>query len=336
MRYGVPIEVELVDELRLFWESIFGSVFPEIGPEVFLGAEEDYSRSRLYLSKEGGRVVGTCFTMQSRSAPAIAGFGEVATAEPFRGRGIATALCSQAVEELRAAGGEAFFLGTVNPAAARVYYRLGWRKLAGAEVMVKVVSGESPEAFLVDYFRKGSAAAGTTVAEATPADRVPMIPLIVCPHDWQVMDANTNVFSTRYATQISCMGLHLRYQRITQKGEGAWYSARTADGRVVGLSTARKSGGGDVQVDGFTHARFAGSWEGLLQAAMEGRVGEGALEYFAVVSVEDEEKQDLFRSLGFREAGAGEDFKLDGRRVASLRMEKRASQGKRRGVRTVV
>lgn len=336
LRYGVPIEVELVDELRLFWESIFGSVFPEIGPEVFLGAEEDYSRSRLYLRKEGGRVVGTCFTMQSRSAPAIAGFGEVATAEPFRGRGIATALCSQAVEELRAAGGEAFFLGTVNPAAARVYYRLGWRKLAGAEVMVNVVSGESPEAFLEDYFRVDSAAAAATVAEATPADRIPMIPLIVCPHDWQVLDANTKVLSTRYATQISCMGLHLRYQRITQKGEGAWYSARTADGRVVGLSTARKSGGGDVQVDGFTHARFAGNWEGLLQAAMEGRVGEGALEYFAVVSVEDEEKQDLFRSLGFREAGAGKDFELDGRRVASLRMEKRASQGKRRGVRTVV
>ncbi len=326
MRYRVPIDEELVVELEEFWESVFGSVFPEIGPDVFLGSEEGFSRSRLYLRKEGGRVIGTCFTMQSKSAPAIAGFGEVATAEAFRGRGIATALCSQAVEELRAAGGEAFFLGTVNPAAARVYYRLGWRKLAGAEVMVKVVSGESPEAFLVDYFREGSAtAAGTTVAEATPADRVPMIPLIVCPHDWQVMDANTKVFSTRYATQISCMGLHLRYQRITREGEGAWYSARTADGRGVGLSTARKGGGGLVQVDGFTHARFGESWEGLLQAAMEGRVGEGALGYFAVVSVEDEEKQDLFRSLGFRRAGAGEDFELDGRRVASLRMEKRAS-----------
>ncbi len=337
MRYRIPIDEALVDELEQFWESIFGSVFPEIGPEVFLGAEEGYSRSRLYLSRESGRVIGTCFTMQSRSAPAIAGFGEVATAEAFRGRGIATALCGQAVEELRAAGGEAFFLGTVNPAAARVYYRLGWRKLAGAEVMVKVVSGESPEAFLVDYFRKGSAtAAGTTVAEATPADRVPMIPLIVCPHDWQVMDANTNVFSTRYATQISCMGLHLRYQRITREGEGAWYSARTADGRVVGLSTARKDAGGDVQVDGFTHARFAESWEGLLQAAMEGRVGESALTYSAVVSVEDEEKQNLFESLGFRGAGAGEDFELDGRRVASVRMEKRASQGQRGRVRTVV
>ena len=49
-----------------------------------------------------------------------------------------------------------FFLGTVNPAAARVYHRLGWRKLAGAEVMANILSGESPEAFLVEYFQKGA------------------------------------------------------------------------------------------------------------------------------------------------------------------------------------
>ena len=336
MRQFIPLEEELIDEMEQFWEQIFGAVFPEIGREVFLGSEEKYNRSRLYLRKDGGRLVGTCFTMQSRAVPAIAGFGEVATDGAFRGRGIATALCSQAVEALRAAGGEAFFLGTVNPAAARVYYRLGWRKLAGTEVMVNVVSGDSPEGFLVDYFRTGSPTAGDAgeaetveVAEATPADRVPMIPLIVCPHDWQVMDANTRLFSTRYATQKSCMGLHLRYQRLTLNGNGAWYSARTNDRRVVGLSTAVRDEEGAVQVDGFSHARYGEAWEALLRAAIEGKIGRGAPSLYSMVSVEDEEKQALFESIGFRMAGAGEDFEIGGRRVASVRMERSALHGAR-------
>ena len=334
MRHAIPLDEDLIDEMEQFWEQVFGAVFPEIGRGVFLGSEEEYNNSRLYLRRDGGRLVGTCFTMQSRAVPAVAGFGEVATDEEFRGRGIATALCGQAVEALRAAGGEAFFLGTVNPAAARVYYRLGWRKLAGTEVMVNVIDGDSPEAFLVNYFRMGSTeAAGARaaeVAEATPADRVPMIPLIVCPHDWQVMDANTKLFSTRYAAQKSCMGLHLRYQLLTSKGDGAWYSARTHDRRVVGLSTAVRDESGAVQVDGFTHARFGEDWEALLLAAMEGKVGRGAPRHYALVSVEDEDKQALFESLGFRRAGAGEDFEIGGRRVASVRMERSAMRRMRR------
>ena len=215
MRYEVPISEEMIDELFPFWASIFGEVLPDIERSVFLGSEEAYSQGTLYLRREGEQLAGTCFTMHSKSVPALAGFGEVATDPQVRGRGIATELCGEAVEDFRAAGGEAFFLGTVNPAAARVYHRLGWRKLAGAEVMVNILSGESPEAFLVEYFQKGAA----TIVEATPADRVPIIPLLLCPHDWKVLDANTRMFSTRYATQKSCMGLYVRYERIRLSGE---------------------------------------------------------------------------------------------------------------------
>ena len=317
MRYKVPISEELIDELLPFWAAVFGEVLPDIGREVFLGAEEPYSHSTLYLRREGERLAGTCFTMHSKTVPALAGFSEVATDPQFRGHGIATELCSQAVEEFRAAGGEAFSLGTYNPAAARIYHRLGWRKLAGASVMANVLSGESPEAFLVDYFAQGTA----EIVEATPAARIPMIPLLLCPHDWQVLDANTNCCSTRYATQKSCMGLYVRYARIQRSG-GAWYAARTAEGKVVGLATARMDDAGDSQIDGFVHARFAEAWEALLQAAIKGCSGQSASKCYAVVSVEDEEKRSLFESLGFRTKGAGEAFELDGRRVASIRLDR--------------
>lgn len=317
VRYPVPITEELIDELLPFWESIYGMVFPDIGREVFLGAKDAYNRSTLYMRREGERLASTCFTMHSKSVPALAGFSEVATDPLFRGRGIATELCGQAVEDVRAGGGEAFFLGTNNPAAARIYHRLGWRKLSGAEAMVNILSGESPEAFLVDYFSGGAA----EIVEATPADRIPMIPLLLCPHDWQVLDANTNCRSTRYATQTSCMGLYVRYQPI-QQGGGAWFAARTAEGKVVGLATARRDDAGDFQVDGFAHARFGAAWKPLLQAVIDACTGKRPSRCYAVVSVEDEEKQALFEALGFRRTGKGEAFELDDRRVASFRMER--------------
>lgn len=317
MRYEVPIPEELIDELFPFWASTFGAVLPDIAREVFLGAELDYNGGTLYLRREAGRLASTCFTMQSKTLPILAGFGEVATEPRFRGRGLATELCSRAVEDVRTGGGEAFFLGTVNPAAARVYHRLGWRKLAGANVMANILSGESPEAFLVDYF----AGDEVTVAESSPADRIPMIPLILCPHDWQVLDANTKVCSTRYSTQNSCMGLYVRFERIRLSG-GAWFAAKTAEGKVVGLSTARRDYGGAFQIDAFAHARYSDAWEELVQTAIgkSQELGEGRC--YAVVSVEDEEKRSWFEVLGFRGTGAGEGFELDGRQVASVRMER--------------
>ena len=320
VRYTVPLSEELIDELFPFWTSVYGEVLPDIGREVFLGAEEACSHGALYLRREGERLAGTCFTMHSKTVPALGGFSEVATDPQFRGRGIATELCGQALEDFRAAGGEAFFLGTDNPAAARIYHRLGWRKLAGAAVMVNVLSGESPEAFLVDYFTGGTA----KVAEATPADRIPMIPLLLCPHDWQALDANTKICSTRYATQKSCMGLYVRYQRIQRSG-GAWFVARTAEGKVVGMATARRDDAGDNRIDAFAHARFAEVWEALAQAAINACAGQRSSGCYAVVSIEDEEKRSWFESLGFRRTGAGEAFDLDGRRVASVRMDRQAS-----------
>ena len=155
MRYEVPISEELIDELFPFWASIFGEVLPDIERSVFLGSEEAYNQGTLYLRREGEQLAGTCFTMHSKSVPALAGFGEVATDPQFRGRGIATELCDQAVEDFRADGGEAFFLGTVNPAAARVYHRLGWRKLAGAEVMVQYPQRRIPRSFPGRVLPKG-------------------------------------------------------------------------------------------------------------------------------------------------------------------------------------
>jgi GNAT superfamily N-acetyltransferase len=308
MKYAVPIAEALIDELIPFWASIFGEALPDMDRKVLLGAEETYSRCTLYLQREGEQLAGTCLTMHSKTMPALAGFGEVATDPQLRGRGIATELCSQAVADFRAAGGEAFFLGTVNPAAARVYHRLGWRKLAGANVMVNITAGTSPEEFLVDYFRKPGK---VEIGMAGPDVRVPMIPLILTPHDSQVLDANVGLYSCRYRTQNSCMGLYPRYVRGLNQGQGAFFAARTEDGRVVGLSTALPDGAGECQVDGFVHHNFSPAWHGLIEAACTWASAQGISALRAVIAVDDGEKQALFESLGFVYEGPGADFNVD-------------------------
>ncbi|MEZ4865077.1 MAG: GNAT family N-acetyltransferase [Caldilineaceae bacterium] len=300
MRYAIPLAAPLVDELIPFWATIFGDGLPDIERAVFLGAEEAYSRSKLYLRREGEQVAGTCFMMHATAAPALAGLGEVATDPHLRGRGIATELCSQAVADLRAAGGEALFLGTVNPVAARIYHRLGWRKLAGANVMVNLTAALSPEEFLVDYFRRPGQ---VTIGPVGPDVRVPMIPLILTPHDSLVLDANVEIYSCRYRTQNSCMGLYPRYVRGLQERQGACFAARTDDGRVVGLATAlpakQEAVAGDCQIDGFVHQRFAATWPALIEAACSWARAYGATEVGALIAAEDTEKQAVFQSLGF-------------------------------------
>ena len=319
MRYEAPIDPRLVDELFAFWLPIFGGEI-DLTPEALLGHEVPHSRIAVYTRRIGSELAGACLVAGSDSMPSIGGLGEVATGPAARRSGIATALTQQALNDFGAWGGQALFLGTVNPAAARIYHRLGWRKLAGANLMVNVLNGDSPEEFLVDYFRSLRSKTAS-VRTPSPADRAPMIPLLASPHDWQALDFNVRLMSTRYAALDSCLGLYRRYNAIANDGRGAWFCASTDSGEVCGLSTARLDAHGSCHVDGFTRKSHLASWRALLQAAVDWGTGKNAAQLYATVSGEDDEKRALFESLGFKNAGAGESFDLSGRQVETLRLE---------------
>ena len=317
MRIEVPLPNDLTQELTDFWEEIFGNSY-ESSLGIFEGKETEQNHDIFYFLREGEALGGTCHLTISRTNPELGGLGEVATNPKFRRKGIAYDLCGMAREEFGSKGGKALFLGTGNPEALRVYARLGWRKLAGANVMGLIVSEVSPETFLVDYFREGGTA---RIGPGTVADRIPMIPLIVAPHDWQILDGNTGLISTRYATQGSCMGLYPRFEGIGLGGRGAWFVARSDRGKLVGLATARLDDSGSCRVDGFTHQVFMNAWDNLMGAAMDWGFGRDASSCWASVSIEDEDKRSRFESLGFQEVGSSDGFDLDSRPVGALKME---------------
>lgn len=316
MRVEVPIKPALAQELLEFWADTFGDI-PDLDPGALLGKDAGNNDYYLYVTQRDGRVGGSCMTTHSLSVPSIGGFGEVATVPAIRGQGIATELCSQAVEDFASVGGQALFLGTGNGAAARIYHRLGWRKLPSTIVWANIPAGDSPESFLVELFREQ---APVTISSGGPVDRVPIIPLIVTPHDWQVLDVNVSLYSSRYALVSGCMSLYPRYEVLEADGGGAWFSAHSGGGRVVGLSTAKLDDQGGCRVDGFSHGAFAEARAGLIEAAASWGAGRG-VRIWSSVSVEDEEKLALLESLGFQNVGTGKNFNMDGRIVGAMRLE---------------
>ena len=317
MRLEAPLEPALVRELFAFWEPIFGGPI-DITPETLLGSEGTHSRITVYTRRLSDKLAGACLVASSATLPALGGLGEVATGPEARRTGIATELTKQARDDFADRGGQAMFLGTVNHAAARIYFRLGWRKLAGVNLMLNVLDGRSPEEFFVDYFR---GIGPVEAREPSPADRVPMIPLLVSPHDWQALDFNTEMLSTRYAVQDSCLGLYRRYMALTRDGRGAWFCASDDLGQLAGLSTARLDEAGGCQVDGFTRREYLDSWRALIQRATDWATNSQTSRIYATVSVEDDEKLSLFESAGFKNIGPREPFDLGGRAVGTLRMK---------------
>ena len=265
------------------------------------------------------RLAGAVRMTVSRSHPEVAAIGLVATETEFRGKGIATALCRSAVRDFQRDGGRCLFLVSGNPLTRRIYHRLGWRKMGGTGVMGCVTDADSLEEFLVDYFRVGGR---VSIQPGTPWERVPMIPLHVNRHDWQVLDANVGEFSTRYCSQKYCNTLYPAYEKLAEDGRGAWFAARTDTDRLVGLSSARMVDPGRCAVDGFAHHRYMDSWPELMEAAMGWGTENGAAVLEARLAVEDEEKRASFSSLGFVETGKGRDFDSDGRMIESVLAEK--------------
>ena len=168
-----PLEENQKEQFVDLWEGIFLTSYDFL-ENTLIGAEGKLNRDLFYSISRDGETVATSHVTVPRRDPTIGGLGEVATAGPCRRQGMAAAACKRALQDFREKGGEALFLGTGNPDAARVYHRLGWRKLCGSNAMVALSMPQSPEAYLVDYFRGGQPG---EIRPASPEVRVGMIPL---------------------------------------------------------------------------------------------------------------------------------------------------------------
>lgn len=87
--------------------------------------------SRAFTAKLGGRPVGA--GMFNPPLEGVAELAGITTLAPFRGRGIGAAVTSEITRVAFTHGVEIAILGTDNPAAFRVYQRIGFQPVAALE-----------------------------------------------------------------------------------------------------------------------------------------------------------------------------------------------------------
>ena len=315
-QFEMPLPAELRAPIVRLWERTFETSYAPF-EMVLAGSENDANRNVVFVVRQEAAVVASCQLTIARNGVLLGGVGEVAVDDAHRKQGLATRLCRQARDWFWGQRGEVVFLGTVNPAAARIYRRLGWNRLPGTTVMAATRVGAWPESFLVDHFRSGSGEVSLRPLDA--AARLPIIPLVLVAHPWQVLDVNLGLSSIRFTRQDRCMSLYPLYQRLAELPGGQVMAAWTPDGRLVGLASACPRSPGVVRLDGFSHPQFLDSWDVLIRSLLRRCLQQGAT-VCAVVSSEDEEKRARFAALGFVVDDATEEITIAEDRLSAQRL----------------
>ena len=327
--YEAPVPAAVLDEVQPLWQETFGADFAH-ERRVLAGECSQLTRDLLYVAHVDGALAATTVITMGREgggAVVLGGVGEVATVPEFRGRGLAATLVSLGRDDFSRLGGELLGLGTVNPAAARVYRKAGFHRLGGCDAWYcNVRDSRTPEEYLVDSFRAARAAGppryvnGTGdawpchVAEGTAAERVSAMALVhwVGASDDLLLDHNLELFSPRMETITSAMGVYNRYEAMREVFGGTWVTAHAPDGTLVGLATCMPGAGGPGSgddeeccwVDAHIHRSFLGDWGALLGGATGWASAKRRFTRVAVrVAAEDDAKRQRFARHGFRPAG---------------------------------
>ena len=311
-QYTPPIDPEVAAELLHFWREIYGT--EESGlRSVLAGEEVEENHDIFYTARFENEIISTSHLTISLGSPTFAGLGEVATADRHRGKGLATRLCSWAADDFDDRNGQALFLGTVNPSAERIYRKLQWSYIPGTKVMVRLKNSQTPEEFLLRLFQNETDNTSFTMKEMSASERITMIPLIVTPYKWIVLDINTQLFSTRFTIQKSCMGLFPRYQGLRDHGK-CWVLSSTI-GLVLGIVSLQANSHNTVVIDGFAHAGTMPHLSELIHAGtgflstdskdLRGRRLSAHLLY------NDFEKCEFFKKLGFTKELPAADVMID-------------------------
>ena len=107
----------------------------------------------LYSIEHNGEILSSVILIFQKDNPYISGLGEVCTKIDVRGNNYASKLCKLARDDFFSIdNSECNFLGTVNPNAARIYKRLGWKKIKNSEVMFNSINFFSFENFVEHHY----------------------------------------------------------------------------------------------------------------------------------------------------------------------------------------
>ncbi len=297
---GCPMETDAGRRLSWFIEE----AWPALGkPDLFsaqaaLGRYEGDARNYFFWAEVAGEIVSTAWYMVPADDARIGGFGEVFTLEHLRGLGLATETNRLALEHFQRGGGQCLFLGTGEPAAERIYTRLGFR---GYPKGLMRFLAPGAERFEAGWFAPGQHVAFRDVGWG---DLPRLVALYGAPNTWASTSFTDGFFSRGYVTPRRCNSFFGRtYQRTLG---GVWMGAFAEGGAMVGSCPVAPLGNEQQIVDGVAdvccHPHYHEVTRGLLAEATEAAREKGWRWLSAFVAEVDREKLDVLREAGFEES----------------------------------
>jgi hypothetical protein len=279
---------------------------------ILLGQFSEEACFTAGLGLVGDSVLASCWSGWGREFPDMAVMGGVATAEAYRGQGLASAVVGAVCERFDSAGGRFLYLGTSNPAARRIYERLGFR-LAAGQVFCRAASG----ARLDEGFTPGRPVAARP---ASWREMASIVPLYLLQHPCVIADSGIGLPSARVAEPRRCVRIFQDLWKSIERG-GKWAVLRNDLDWPVASALARPvASSAGFSVDFLWHpdysveaAGFVANWLEEIEAASGCACG-------MLICDGDDWKLREARALGFERAeGGGGNVDLNGRRIPLLR-----------------
>jgi RimJ/RimL family protein N-acetyltransferase len=239
--HQAPFDRDVARTVAGLWQDAFGAT--EYGVRRLLGELDGYEetcRDVLFLvrlvdpgdSRSEGTIVGTSWYVVAKDNPRLGLLGGVLATPQVRRRGIATLATEATLAHFERHGGQAIYLGTVNPEALRVYEKIGFTTYSGIVRRALVGSArERGDSFDASYFR---VVGSTTIRAATWGDQTGISALYFGPNDAVLLDAPTGKFESRVAAQTSCVGFYPPLRDSTVGRAGLLAVLETDDHRIVG------------------------------------------------------------------------------------------------------
>lgn len=277
-------------QLLDLWKNTFGEAEANLETPQIDGSELDNNMDILYLAEDGQTLAGSIHATLPNHARTLCGLSGMCVAPRYRGIGLSRTLFAHMMSYLEGSGTNAFFLGTNNPIAAKLYASFGFGFLPGSNVMAKFKTGS-----FLDFSRHLYSLPPKTfqIVSGSPAMRIPIIPLVLLQTNQFLLDCNTGLFSSAAVTQKSCMGLYQKYVSLCTAG-GSYFGALNENGTLGAVASIMPTPSGH-RIDYFCCDSFSSTIPELLNTCFS----KFPASYFCVSAI-DFEKQACLSSLGFK------------------------------------
>ncbi len=168
---------------------------------ILTGNADPSLADTLLVGRIDGAIAGAAWHATDADTGELGGYGFVLTDPAQRGKGVAQQLTGLAVQRFWDAGGQASYLGTVNPVAQHVYEKFGYASFNGL-TMRALRPGLDAAAFDGEFFARAGAGG---IRDVRLGDLAPFTALVMAhePRDWIVRDYTESMFFAPPAVQAT-------------------------------------------------------------------------------------------------------------------------------------